>query len=321
MKINFISYLNPNKYSGGGEMVNRQLIDAGISRGHQISTTSVRNRKNEVQQSADLYILADIFNFPHTIKSRGNWLKFSENFLMEIIDNKPFMHLNNAYSDICNLGYLPCSGNSEEICKFKSKSKVKQNFIRRDFSLNCFSYKDIVRQSYLKSVANIFVSPLHREVISKSVKIPESHKSLIVNPIINTNEFKNHKIERDIDYLFVGVLSEAKGYFELREKFQDKNIFLVGDIHPDIKLDFGTYLGKLAYSEIPLIMNRAKNFVYLPRWPEPQGRVVVEAALAGCKLITNENVGALSFPYDISDPRNIEKSSEVFWEELEELMQ
>jgi len=308
------------KYSGGGEMVNRQLIDVGRSRGHQISTTSVRNRKLEIQEDADLYMLADIFNFPHTIKSRGNWLKFSEKFLNEVMLNKPFVHLNNAYSDICNLGYLPCSGKSEEICKFKSGSKIRQNLINRDFSTNCFSYRDIVRQSYLKSVANIFVSPLQREVISKSVSIPENHKSLIVNPIINTNDFKNHNSERDIDFLFVGVLSEAKGYFELREKFRDKNIHLVGDIHPDIKLDFGTYLGKLSYSEIPLIMNRAKNFVYLPRWPEPQGRVVVEAALSGCKLITNENVGALSFPYDISDPRNIEKSGELFWQELEELM-
>jgi len=308
------------KYSGGGEMVNRQLIDVGRSRGHQISTTSVRNRKLEIQEDADLYMLADIFNFPHTIKSRGNWLKFSEKFLNEVMLNKPFVHLNNAYSDICNLGYLPCSGKSEEICKFKSGSKIRQNLINRDFSTNCFSYRDIVQQSYLKSVANIFVSPLHREVISKSVRIPENHKSLILNPIINTNVFKNYNTERDIEFLFVGVLSEAKGYFELREKFRDKNIHLVGDIHPDIKLDFGTYLGKLSYSEIPLIMNRAKNFVYLPRWPEPQGRVVVEAALSGCKLITNENVGALSFPYDISDPRNIEKSGEVFWEELEELM-
>jgi glycosyltransferase involved in cell wall biosynthesis len=265
-------------------------------------------------------MLADIFNFPHTIKSRGNWLKFSEKFLNEVMLNKPFVHLNNAYSDICNLGYLPCSGKSEEICKFKSGSKIRQNLINRDFSTNCFSYRDIVRQSYLKSVANIFVSPLQREVISKSVSIPENHKSLIVNPIINTNDFKNHNSERDIDFLFVGVLSEAKGYFELREKFRDKNIYLVGDIHPDIKLDFGTYLGKLSHSEIPFIMNRAKNFVYLPRWPEPQGRVVVEAALSGCKLITNENVGALSFPYDISNPRNIEKSGELFWQELEELM-
>jgi hypothetical protein len=64
-------------------------------------------------------------------------------------------------------------------------------------------------------------------------------------------------------------------------------------------------------------MNRAKNFVFLPRWPEPQGRVVVEAALSGCNLIVNENVGALSFPFDISNPENIRNAEELFWEELE----
>jgi hypothetical protein len=64
-------------------------------------------------------------------------------------------------------------------------------------------------------------------------------------------------------------------------------------------------------------MNRAKNFVFLPRWPEPQGRVVVEAALSGCKLIVNENVGAMSFPFDIANPENMKDSKRIFWEELE----
>jgi len=67
-------------------------------------------------------------------------------------------------------------------------------------------------------------------------------------------------------------------------------------------------------------MNRAKNFVYLPRWPEPQGRVVVEAALSGCNLIVNENVGAMSFPFDISVAENVEDSATIFWDELESIL-
>ena len=308
------------KYSGGGEMINREIIEKGISRGHHVFFSSVRNRTSEINLDADLYLLADIFNFPHTIKSRGNWLNFSGSFLSDVINNKKFMHLNTAYSDICNLGYLPCSGKSEMKCKHKSKSRIKQNIVTRDFSTNCFSFNHLVKQSYLKSIANIFMSPLHKKVIEKTIGIPESYNSLILNPIIDTKKFKNDNSDRDIDYLFVGVLSEAKGYFELRDRFKDENIFIAGDIHPEIKLDFGTYLGKLPYDEIPQIMNRAKHFVFLPRWPEPQGRVVIEAALSGCKLITNENVGAISFPFDISDPRNIEGSSEKFWKELEGLM-
>ena len=48
--------------------------------------------------------------------------------------------------------------------------------------------------------------------------------------------------------------------------------------------------------------------MYFPRWPEPQGMVVIEAAMCGCKIISNNNVGALSFDFDISNPKNFENS-------------
>jgi glycosyltransferase involved in cell wall biosynthesis len=66
-------------------------------------------------------------------------------------------------------------------------------------------------------------------------------------------------------------------------------------------------------------MNRAKHFVFLPRWPEPQGRVVIEAALCGCELVTNQNVGATSFPFDIRNPANFAQASNEFWDAIEQL--
>jgi hypothetical protein len=57
----------------------------------------------------------------------------------------------------------------------------------------------------------------------------------------------------------------------MREKFFHENIFLAGDIYPGIKLDFGTYLGKIPYSQVPSLMNRAKNFVFLPGGPNRKG--------------------------------------------------
>ena len=44
---------------------------------------------------------------------------------------------------------------------------------------------------------------------------------------------------------------------------------------------------------------------------------MVEAALCGCKLITNENVGATSFDFDISDPQMIADAPDHFWREIE----
>ena len=66
-------------------------------------------------------------------------------------------------------------------------------------------------------------------------------------------------------------------------------------------------------------MNRAKNFVFLPRWPEPQGRVVVEAAMCGCNLITNQNVGATSFPFDLANPANFAGAEDEFWSAIEQI--
>jgi glycosyltransferase involved in cell wall biosynthesis len=317
MKINFVSYLNPFKHSGGGEVVNRQLIEEGISRGHEFKFTSAKNKLSGYEESADFDFLADIFNFPETLKSRGAWIHLDKNLIQKIVNSRPFVHMTNAYADVCNLGYLPCSGNANSICAHKSTLQFKRNLAAKDFQRNCFADNTLVRDTFINSIANIYVSPMHREVTNQVLGLDDLNKSIVVKPIINTDDFYNRNLPRDIDYLFVGVLSEAKGFENLRREYSDKNLVIVGDIHPGVKLDFGNYWGKLPYSDIPNVMSRAKNFVFLPRWPEPQGRVVVEAALSGCNLIVNENVGAMSFPFDIKEPSNIQQSASLFWDELE----
>jgi glycosyltransferase involved in cell wall biosynthesis len=138
--------------------------------------------------------------------------------------------------------------------------------------------------------------------------------------MIDTGRFFNEGKERDIDYLFVGVIGEAKGLNEMRERFGKTDIHMIGRCSPGVTLDFGRYLGHVPYDEIPHYMNRAKNFVFLPRWPEPQGRVVAEAALCGCTIIGNDNIGALSFSSDLSDPKTYNDVEEDFWTTMESLI-
>jgi len=321
MNINVISYLNPFKYSGGGEMVNRRILAAGKERGHSFTFTSARNKVRGYNSSADFDLLIDVFNFPETLKSRGSWIHINETFLSHVVTHRPFVHMTNAYADVCNLGYLPCNGNQSDACDHKSVMQIGRNIAARDFSNRCFSLNPLVRQTYTNSLANIYVSPLHHEVSSRVLGVDDSSKAIIVRPIIDTSDFQNLGLERDIENLFVGVISEAKGFYEMRERFGNQEIILVGDVHPGVKLDFGTHMGKLPYEQIPILMNRAKNFVFLPRWPEPQGRVVVEAALSGCKLVVNENVGATSFPFDLANPDNMKDSEKIFWEELEAIIE
>jgi glycosyltransferase involved in cell wall biosynthesis len=319
VKINFVSYLNPFKFSGGGEVVNQRLINVGQERGHEFTFTTAKNRQFNYRDDADFDLLVDIFNFPHTIKSGGNWIRLNKNFIGGIIKNRPFFHLSHSYVDVCNLGYLPCSGKASEPCTDKLNFSVSRSLINREIGNQCFAENQLVRESFTKSISNIFVSPLHLQTTENILNLELESKSIILRPVISVETFRNLGLKRDIENLFVGVISEAKGIENLRARYKNEPIMLAGKLHPGVKLDFGTYLGEVPYSEMPTLMNRAKNFVYLPRWPEPQGRVVVEAALSGCNLVTNEKVGAVSFNFDISNPANLLQVEEEFWEKLEEV--
>jgi glycosyltransferase involved in cell wall biosynthesis len=319
MDIACLSYFHPFRYSGGGEMVSRGLIEAGRKRGHKIRIRSVRPNIDEGADEADLYWLVDVFNYPQTLKSRGAWLRFPSTLLEDIAANRPFIHMSNAYADVCNLGYLPCSGNAEARCPHKSPLRFVHNLALRDFGHDCFALDPLVRKLFSSSRLNIYVSPLHQQTIERILGGDNLPESFVLKPVIDSTAFYNQKRERDIDYLFVGVIGEAKGLVAMRERFRDGDIHFVGKIAPGAKLDFGTYHGSVPYHEIPDFMNRAKHFVFLPRWPEPQGRVVIEAALCGCELVTNQNVGATSFPFDIGNPANFAQANDEFWTAIESL--
>jgi len=300
-------------------MVAADILNVGASRGHSFSISSIRpSKKLRIDPTADFDLIVDLFNYPATFKSFGAWRDFSPEFKSKILERENFVHLTNAYSDVCNLPYLPCSGNSSPICKDKSKAHIGKNFLFKDFGGKCFSMSSEVRDFFVQSKLNVFVSPMHRDVSLKILNVNNLPPSYVMKPTIDTGLFYNKNYVRDIDYLFIGVIGEAKGFFEMRKYFANSNIHLAGNISPGITLDFGVYHGHIPYHEVPDLMNRAKNFVFLPRWPEPQGRVVIEAALCGCNLIVNNMVGAVSFPFRIDDPKNYESPVHELWDRIEQ---
>lgn len=300
-------------------MITRALIKEGRRRGHTIRLRSVRPGVDEGVGQADLYWLVDVFNFPQTLKSRGAWLQFPRALLEDIAANHPFIHMSNAYVDVCNLGHLPCSGRALAQCAYKSPLRLVRNLTLRDFGQRCFALDPLVRKLFAHSALNVYLSPLHQKTIEAILGDARGRAAFVLKPMIDSNVFYDQKLERDIDYLFVGVIGEAKGLAAMRERFRDANIHFVGKLAPGETLDFGIHHGSVPYGEIPHFMNRAKNFVFLPRWPEPQGRVVTEAALCGCKLITNQNVGATSFPFDIANPANFVGAADEFWDAIEHI--
>jgi hypothetical protein len=68
---------------------------------------------------------------------------------------------------------------------------------------------------------------------------------------------------------------------------------------------------EIAQEKMPDLLARYETFVFLPTVIEPFGRVVAEAWAAGCKIVTNELVGAGYWVQE--NPEAIESAAEDFW--------
>lgn len=310
LRINYIAQLSPLVHGGGGELIMRRLIQAGEARGHRFAFATASPRAEQLFDDPDLTILTDVFNSPYALR------RLPRPLLHKVLARGRFIHFDNAYVDACNLDYLPCSGNRSAACPHKDGLPLGKRLLARDFSRRCFQEDPLVPALYRRSLLNVFLSPLHHRVVSDMLGLGDKD-AIIVKPLIDQGLFYDRGLERDLEYLFVGVIGEAKGLTEMRRRFGDRKIHLIGKIAKGERLDFGNYLGVVPYREIPLYMNRARNFVFLPRWPEPQGRVVVEAAMCGCNLICNDKVGALSFDFPLSSPEYFRDADLEFWLELE----
>jgi glycosyltransferase involved in cell wall biosynthesis len=299
LRINFLAYLDPFRYHGGGERTSRFAIEHGRRRGHRITVYARRTGKLSRLLApsfkdlprADLWILSDVFNCPET------HCQVDAGLLERIVDHERYIHWNHAYVDICSKPALPCKGDVTMCAPSCSLDRA--------------------RWLHAGAIANVFGSPLHHRTIRNILGEEAIHAAIIWRPMIDTSLFYNRREPRDIDYLYVGTIADYKGYATLKERFGNKNIVLIGN-NLTGERPIGRHIEHVAYEKLPQYYNRAQYFVHLPEWPEPQGRCVVEAALCGCQLITNDRVGATTFEFDISDPKIIADAPDHFWREVEQ---
>lgn len=71
------------------------------------------------------------------------------------------------------------------------------------------------------------------------------------------------------------------------------------------------YCGEIAPREVATTLHHYGTFVFLPFAFEPFGRCVVEAWAAGCKVITNQNIGAAYWIEN--EPNAMQTAREDFW--------
>jgi hypothetical protein len=299
LHINYIAHLDPYIYNGGGEQVMRKVLDAAKLRGHEVKIAS--RDGSDLHPSPDLWFLCDVYNCPM------NKRRPIEELVNSIVcGDIPYVHFDNSYVDICWHGNIPCNGLGMN--GFSCHVKKGICSLPRAVPL------------YKNAMVCSFVSPLQRDVHmgalgSQTLPI---EKTLLLMPPVDVDHFRNLHIKRDIALLSYGGQGEAKGYYNIMLNFpRGSVIFIGGDTSDLLKEGDGHWLGPIPGEMMPEILNRTQNYIHVPRWPEPFGLIVAEAALCGCNLIVNDKVGAISWKKDLKNPETYKNTLENFWTELE----
>jgi hypothetical protein len=299
LRINYIAHLDPYIYNGGGEQVMRKVLDAAKLRGHEVKIAS--RDGSDLHPSPDLWFLCDVYNCPM------NKRRPIEELVNSIVrGDTPYVHFDNSYVDICRHGNIPCSGLGMN--GFSCHVKKGICSLPRAVPL------------YKNAAVCSFVSPLQRDVHmgalgSETLPI---EKTLPLMPPVDVDRFRNLHMKRDIALLSYGGHGEAKGYYNIMQNFpRGSVIFIGGDTSDLLKEGDGHWLGAIPGEMMPEILNRTQNYIHVPRWPEPFGLIVAEAALCGCNLIVNDRVGAISWKKDLKDPETYKNTLENYWDELE----
>jgi glycosyltransferase involved in cell wall biosynthesis len=303
MKVTWVSFLDPFVFSGGGERNIRTLIETGRRRGHEVVVESFLrdraqralrrsrlHRRFEVDMDADAFVLANIRNVPNFPA------RLPERVVRQVLATGRAAVMQEAWVDVCPFD-VPCDGDV---------SRCRSGCDR--------AWAD---ELYGAAHAACFNSPMQRDVTASVIGVPLPERQILSRPMIDPDAFRPLGIERDIDVLYVGTISEAKGYRNLLERFGASRLTLAGPNALGEPVQ-GTWLGPVAYEDLPRLYNRARTFAHLPRWLEPMGRAPVEAALCGCELVLNDRVGVASYPSeDWRDPEVVRRNADRFWEEFE----
>lgn len=325
MRLHLISYVDPHGGGlGGGEAIVRELLAAGRARGHEISRTHVLPRPVfEPPGRPDLVLLVDVWNVPgHRRRLHRRVMRRLPGSALWRYDRRVrwasgrrYVHLDNAYVDLCDLPYLPCNGEARgPLCPHKTGRDRR-----------CFAGR--TRRLYEDAAHLIFLSPLHqRTVLARLEDEGLAERASICRPLIDPQPFRAaaaRATTRPIDRLYLGPLTEAKGLDEMRDRLGLGTIHAVG--RPPASLDradaeaLASLRPPVAREQVPELLASARALVMLPRWPEPQGRVALEAVLAGCELIGNDRLGALTFDQDPADDALYAGAADEVWQRLEGL--
>jgi hypothetical protein len=190
-------------------------------------------------------------------------------------------------------------------CEYRDKIKEiidTTKFVRYEHDYLWLATKDyqFVRRVFKNAAGIILLSPLHKYRHEVILSMDFDSARLQPSPV----ELKIKKTNKNNKAIYLGGIAEHKGI---------NNILKYAVDHPKITIDmYGwvekqelidslpnnvNYCGILDKEEVSKELAKYPYLIHMPNWVEPFGRIIIEALFAGCELITNDKIGALSYDW------------------------
>lgn len=273
---------------GGAELSSRQVINVGKRLGFDIHVLTPQGFNLGILRNAKLLIINNIWTF----------------------DSTQMIEIKRAIFEF-RVPYIKYEHDMREI--YDS---------RLSFSRRLFKH----------SKMNIFISPLHLQEYQK--KIYDMSPPYTFPLAIDVDRFKpNPKIKRDMKKVVhasgnlhnkgaVTLLSMTKHRKDMKFEIYIGDNNLIAQMFAKVKNV--VIKTRVDNDEMPNIYSSAGYLVHVPPAVWAGERVVLEAALCGCKLIINDNVGHKSWGWDLEDIDALRAKLKVapydFWRKVEKVM-
>lgn len=296
MKITWIQDYDIMTHPGGAQFTDRAHFLDGIRRGHDL---------NLLTPSTGLDSL-----FPES--SRPDMIIASNPLFMTVDEFNKIREHEIPYAYFFH-DYWP-------LCKYRLFYPMKE-----ECQTTCYM-KERWLETLEKAKMLIWLSPLHRDSWLWACPNLMVSKHAIVPSPVNPDKFFPMDLERK-GAIAIESLHEFKGRDNVLEWMKNNPevpvTFTGGNPMPDMPLPPNcTYYEWVPQHQLNELLNQHEALLHLPETPMPFDRTVAEAYLAGCKIIGNSLIGAMSFPW-FTDRESVREhlkgSSTLFWESVEEV--
>jgi len=237
-----------------------------------------------------------------------------EKFNMKVLEGADIVILNNFFNFL--------EADLQKILKFvyeSGKPVVKYEHDHREINLRI----DQAKRLFAATAMNVFISPL--QLRNHTAALGEI-KSIALPLAFDVELFVNKKEKREEKSVLVPSFSKCtENTIKYIIEHPDEKFYIVGNA--DIPGKSVKCLPRIAGDEMPRYYNQYETVLHVPQKIGGGERVIFEAVLCGCKVVTNENSAHLSWSekFDWKNETTLReqlmRAPFAFWREMAKLCQ